>query len=95
MPLAIPDSRIISKATYSLMNYGTSTNDNEPRAVRPVLLYSIDNKDQLSVTVNLQSGTVKVVVPSFNPLLRICNSPGLIASCYATKSEDNYFHFRI
>lgn len=60
--IAVADERVqnyIAGRPYSLMNHGASTNDNEPGIVRPVLLYNIDNKDQLSVTVDLRSGTVK------------------------------------
>lgn len=59
--IAIADQRVqnyIGGRPYSLMSYGAITNDNEPKVVRPLLTYNIDNKDQLSVTVDLKTGTV-------------------------------------
>lgn len=59
--IAIADQRVqsyFSGRPYSLMSYGASTNDNEPNVVRPLLTYNIDNKDQLSVIVDLKTSTV-------------------------------------
>lgn len=54
-------SYLAGKSFY-LMSHGASTNDNEPGVVRPVLVYNIDNKDQLAVTVDLETNAVKDVL---------------------------------
>lgn len=78
--IAIADKEVqnyIAGRPYSLMSYGASTNDNEPGVVRPVLIYNIDNKDQLSVTVDLQSDTVKSLL--YHPdmmMIKIAPTPG-------------------
>ena len=62
--IALADQRVqsyIAGKSYYLMSSGAMTNANEPGIVRPALSYNIDNKDQLFVTVDLQTGTVKDV----------------------------------
>lgn len=77
--IALADERVqnyIAGRSYSLMNHGASTNDNEPGVVRPVLLYNIDNKDQLSVTVDLQSGTVKDILYYPDMMIKLPSTTG-------------------
>ncbi|WP_415282724.1 hypothetical protein [Candidatus Nitrososphaera sp. FF02] len=52
----------LTDKSFYLMSHGASTNDNEPGVVRPVLVYNIDNKDQLAVTVDLETNAVKEVL---------------------------------
>ena len=62
--IAVADERVqsyIAGKSYYLMSYGAMTNDNEPGIVRPALSYNINNRDQLFVTVDLQTGSVKDV----------------------------------
>jgi hypothetical protein len=74
--IAMADSRVINYIdgkSHVLLNYGASTNDNEPGIVRPVLLYKVGNKDQLSVTVDLQSASV--VALSYYPNATLTTEP--------------------
>ena len=62
--IAVADERVqsyIAGKSYYLMSYGAMTNDNEPGIVRPALSYNINNRNQLFVTVDLQTGSVKDV----------------------------------
>lgn len=61
--------KYIAGRPYYLMSYGITSNENEPGVVYPTLLYNIDNKDQLSVTVDLRAGNVKdlLYLPDFMP----------------------------
>ncbi|MGH9988180.1 MAG: hypothetical protein ACRD8W_29950 [Nitrososphaeraceae archaeon] len=70
--IAIADERVqsyISGKSYYLMSYGAMTNDDEPGVIRPALLYNIEDRDQLSVTVDLQTSTVNDILyyPNFMP----------------------------
>lgn len=70
--IALADEQVqkyIAGRPYYLMNHGITSNENEPSILYPTLLYTIDNKDQLSVTVDLRTGTVKEILyyPDFMP----------------------------
>lgn len=70
--IALSDEQVqkyIAGRSYYLMNHGITSNENEPGIIYPTLLYNIDNKDQLSVTVDLRTETVKEVLyyPDFMP----------------------------
>ena len=86
--IAVADERVqsyIAGKSYYLMSYGPMTNANEPGIVRPALLYNINNRDQLFVTVDLQTGTVKDV--RYTPDFMVTSQPQGVEGSVSTESS--------